>query len=85
VRYSVDCLRSALMAIGAKSGMHHADELARISGRLQASLSFVDIGDVLSQDVGAYLSNILEQCRQVHERVFRLYIQYSIQTALAMS
>jgi uncharacterized alpha-E superfamily protein len=81
----VDCLRSALMAIGAKSGLHVADELVRVSGRLQASLSFVDIGDVLSQDVGAYLSSILRQCRQVHERVFRLYIQYSIQTALAMS
>jgi uncharacterized alpha-E superfamily protein len=48
-------------------------------------LSFVDIDDVLSQDVGAYLSNILQQCRQVHERVFRLYIQYSTQTALAMN
>ena len=85
VRYSVDCLRSALIAIGGKSGMHQADELGRVSGRLQASLSFVDIGEVLSQDVGAYLSNILEQCRQVHEGVFRLYIQYSIQTALAMN
>ena len=85
VRYSVDCLRSALMAIGAKSGLHMADELVRVSGRLQASLSFVCIKDVLSQDVGAYLSSILQQCRQVHERVFRLYIQYSIQTALAMS
>ncbi len=85
VRYSVDCLRSALMAIGAKSGLHMADELVRVSGRLQASLSFVCIKDVLSQDVGAYLASILQQCRQVHERVFRLYIQYSIQTALAMS
>lgn len=85
VRYSVDCLRSALMAIGAKSGLHMADELVRVSGRLQASLSFVCITEVLSQDVGAYLSSILQQCRQVHERVFRLYIQYSIQTALAMS
>ena len=43
VRYSVDCLRSALMAIGARSGLHVADELVRVSGRLQASLSFVDI------------------------------------------
>jgi uncharacterized alpha-E superfamily protein len=85
VRYSVDCLRSALMAIGAKSGLHMADELVRVSGRLQASLSFVCITDVLSQDVSAYLSSILQLCRQVHERVFRLYIQYSIQTALATS
>ena len=85
VRYAVDCVRSALMAIGAKSGIHQTDELARISGRLQASLSFIDIREVLAQDVGAYLSNILDQCRSVHERVFRLYIQYSIQTALAMN
>ena len=85
VRYSVDCLRSALMAIGGKSGLHMADELVRVSGRLQASLSFVDIADVLSQDVSAYLASILQQCRQVHERLFRLYIQYSIQTALAMN
>jgi uncharacterized alpha-E superfamily protein len=85
VRYSVDCLRSALMAIGARSGLHVADELVRISGRLQALLSFADIDDVLSQGVGEYLSNILQLCRQVHERVFRLYIQYSTQTALAMS
>jgi uncharacterized alpha-E superfamily protein len=85
VRYSVDCVRSALMAIGTKSGLHVSDELVRISGRLQASLSFVDISDVLSQDIGVYLSSVLQLCRQVHEHIFRLYIQYSIQTALAMN
>ncbi len=85
VRYSVDCLRSALLAIASRSGMHVSDELARISGRLQASLSFVDMAEVLAEDLAAYLANILQQCRQVHEGVFRLYIQYSIQTALAMS
>lgn len=85
VRYSVDCVRSALMAIGAKNGLHISDELVRVSGRLQAALSFVDISDVLSQDIGEYLSSILQLCRQVHERVFRLYIQYSIQSALAMN
>jgi len=85
VRYSVDCVRSALLAIGARGNSHAADELMRLSGRLQASLSFVDIADVLSQHIRAYLANILHQCRQVHEQVFRLYIQYSIQTALAMN
>ena len=41
VRYSVDCLRSALEAIGARAGCTCADELVRVTGRLQASLSFV--------------------------------------------
>jgi hypothetical protein len=39
---------------------------------------------VLSQDVDAYLRNILQQCRRIHDRFYRVYINYSVQTALAM-
>jgi uncharacterized alpha-E superfamily protein len=84
VRYSVDCVRQALLAIQQESGHQPADELTRLTGRLQASLSFVDISDVLSQDVDAYLRNILQQCRRIHDRFYRVYINYSVQTALAM-
>jgi uncharacterized alpha-E superfamily protein len=77
-------VRQALLAIQQESGHQPADELTRLTGRLQASLSFVDISDVLSQDVDAYLRNILQQCRRIHDRFYRVYINYSVQTALAM-
>jgi uncharacterized alpha-E superfamily protein len=84
LRYSVDHLRQALVAVQQSSGRPSEDELTKISGRLQASLSFVEISDILAQDPGAYLRNILHQCRQTHDLIYRLYIQYSVEAALAM-
>ena len=58
-------------------------QLTRLAGRLQASLSFGQISEILSQDVGSYLQGILRQCREIHETIYELYVDYSIQTALA--
>jgi uncharacterized alpha-E superfamily protein len=84
LRYSVDCLRQALVAVRASSGRMPVDDLSRVSGKLQASLSFVDVSDILAQDAGAYLHNILQQCRKTHELIYRFYIQYSVEAALAL-
>src|SRR3984885_8059920 len=79
-----DGMRQALVAVQQSSGRAPVDELTRISGRLQASLSFVEVSDILAQDAGAYLHNILQQCRQTHDLIYRFYIQYSVEAALAM-
>ncbi len=55
-----------------------------ISGRLQAALHFVEISDVLQGGVSDYLANIAQECRRVHTLLYRDYIHYSVQTALAM-
>jgi uncharacterized alpha-E superfamily protein len=84
LRYSVDCLRQSLVAVQQSSGRASVDELTRISGRLQASLSFVEVSDIMTQDAGSYLATILDQCRQTHDLIYRFYIQYSVEAALAM-
>lgn len=84
IRYSIDCLHQALTAIQQESGRQPTDELTRIAGRLQSSLTFVDISSILSQDPGRYLQGIYQQCRQIHKLIYRYYIDYSIQTALAI-
>jgi uncharacterized alpha-E superfamily protein len=83
VRYSIDCLQRALEAIAGEGGKSRAAQVSRLAGRLQASLSFGQISEILSQDVGAYLQSILRQCREIHETIYELYVNYSIQTALA--
>jgi uncharacterized alpha-E superfamily protein len=83
VRYSVDCLQGALHAIHSESGKRRGTQLTRLAGRLQASLGFGQISEILSQDVGAYLRDILRQCRDIHETIYQVYVNYSIQTALA--
>ena len=67
VRYSVDRLQNALEAIHGEAGKRRAAPLTRLAGRLQASLSFGQITEILAQDAGSYLRDILRQCRAIHE------------------
>ncbi len=84
VRYSVDRLREALLALEQESGRLAPQELVRVAGRLQAALRFVEITDVLQGGVGDYLQMVMRECRTVHTLLYRDYIHYSVQTALAM-
>src|SRR5271165_1538074 len=84
IRYSIDRLHRSLDHIQQESHGHQATELMRVSGKLQASLAYGQISEILAQDPARYLRRILEQCRQIHDLVYEVYIQYSVQTALAL-
>src|SRR5271156_6205720 len=83
LRFSIDGLQNALEAIQRESGKQRTAQLSRLAGRLQSSLSFSHVDDILDQDVVAYLRGIQAQCRQIHETIFEMYVDYSIQAALA--
>jgi uncharacterized alpha-E superfamily protein len=83
LRFSIDSLQGALEAIQGDSGRSRAEPLRRLAGRLQASLSYSSVDEVLNQDVVAYLREIQVQCRAIHETIYKLYVDYSIQAALA--
>jgi uncharacterized alpha-E superfamily protein len=83
LRFSIDSLRCALVAIQAESGKSRAEELHRISGRLSASLSFASVDEILRTDIVATLRGIQRQCQAIHETIYHLYVDYSIQAALA--
>jgi uncharacterized alpha-E superfamily protein len=82
VRYSIDRLCSSLTALQQESGLPLAEELRRVAGRLQASLNFCEISEVMLQGAGAYMENILQQCSAIHSLIYREYIHYTVQTAL---
>ncbi len=83
LRFSIDSLQSALEAIDGQSGMQRAEPLRRLGGRLQASLSYSSVEEILRGDVVAHLHEIQTQCRLIHEMIYELYVDYSIQAALA--
>ena len=82
--YSVDSLCEALAAIQLATGRSSVEELNRVAGRLRSSLTFAEISEILHQDTTAYLENILLQCRQIHDLIYRFYIHYSVESALSM-
>jgi uncharacterized alpha-E superfamily protein len=83
VRFSIDSVQCALEKIQGDSGKTRAEPLQRLSKRLQASLSYSSADEILSQDVVGYLRGIQAQCRAIHNTIYELYVDYSIQTALA--
>ncbi len=83
LRFAIDSLQRALTAIDKDSAINRAEPLRRLAGRLQASLSYSSVDEILNQDVVAYLRGIQVQCREIHNTIYELYVDYSIQAALA--
>jgi len=83
VRHAIDCLQQALEAVHGEGGKRRAVSLMRLSGRLQASLQFGHISEIVTQGVRPYLFEILRQCQEIHQALYQLYINYSIESALA--
>ena len=83
LRFSIDSLQNALDAIQQRSGKSRAEAVRRLAGRLQGSLSYSGVEEILEGDVIAYLRTIQVQLREIHNTIYELYIDYSIQTALA--
>lgn len=85
LRFSIDSVQTALGAIEDRSGGARATALTRLSGRLQASLAYVSVDEILDRGVVPYLQGILRECVQIHGMLHTIYVDYSVQSALGDS
>ena len=83
IRYCVDGIRHAVESIQRTGGRRPPDELTAVIGRLHALLGYTNISEVLAGDTAGFLHTIREQSMRIHELIYRYYVQYSIQSALA--
>jgi uncharacterized alpha-E superfamily protein len=83
VRYAIDSLYGAIEEVQGEGRTRRAAALSRVAGRLQSSLSYGQISEILARSVQDYLQSILAQCHEIHELIYEIYIHYSIESALA--
>jgi len=83
IRYAVDGIRHAVESVQRTGGRRSSDELTAVIGRLHSMLGYTTIGEILAGDTARFLHTIREQCMRIHELIYRYYVQYSIQSALA--
>lgn len=81
VRFSVDMVNAALTAI-AEMTERKAEQPVRLAGRLQATLSFSQIDEIIATGAGAYVDSIRWQCGQAHTVIQQVYFDYSAESAL---
>ena len=84
IRYCVDGIRHAIESIQRTGGRRSPEELTSVIGLLHAQLTYTNINEVLSGDTAAFLHTIREQSMRIHELIYRYYVHYSIQSALAI-
>ncbi len=82
VRFSADMVLAALTAIGSMTD-RKAELPVRLAGRLQATLSFSQIDEIMASGAGGYLDSVCWQCTQAHTAIHQVYFDYSVETALA--
>ena len=82
VRFSVDMVHTALGRISEMTE-RKAEQPVRLAGRLQATLSFSQIQEILASGAGAYVDSVRWQCAQAHTAIHQVYFDYSVESALA--
>jgi uncharacterized alpha-E superfamily protein len=82
VRFSVDMVHASLAAIGEMTE-RKAEQPVRLTGRLQATLSFSQIEEVMSSGATGYVDSVRWQCAQAHAAIHQVYFDYAVESALA--
>ncbi len=85
IRFSADALETAMKQIGAEVSSRRSARVERIAGRMQATLAFGQIDEIIGGGLHAYLETVLRQCSQAHSALYQTYITYPIEAALQAS
>ncbi len=85
IRFSADALETAMKQIGAEVSSRRSARVERIAGRMQATLAFGQIDEIMSGGLQSYLETVLRQCSQAHSALYQTYIAYPIEAALQAS
>ncbi|HEV1287294.1 MAG TPA: alpha-E domain-containing protein [Bryobacteraceae bacterium] len=85
IRFSADALETAMKQIGAEVSSRRSARVERIAGRMQATLAFGQIDEIMTGGLQAYLETVLRQCAQAHSALYQTYIAYPIEAALQAS
>ncbi len=82
LRFSIDSMQHALAAIDRASGGVRTEPLQRIAGKIHSSLAYNSVDEIFERGVVPYLQRIQVQCQEIHDIMYSLYIDFTIQSAL---
>lgn len=79
IRSSVNAMHSSLQAVAKSTESKRARQINRLAGRLQATLDYGQIDEIIDRSLYTYLDDVQEQCAQIHNSVYHTYITYPIE------
>ncbi|MCB0208791.1 MAG: alpha-E domain-containing protein [Anaerolineae bacterium] len=83
VCFAVEGLQDALNGYAEATETRKVGRVYRIVGRLRAALDFDQIDEIMADGLKNYLLDIQEQCAQIHDALYKMCIDYPVETVLA--
>lgn len=74
VRFAADAVRESIATISAITNQGRGDRSKRLAGRLQASLDYGYIDEIMDDGLDAYCDSIRRQCEQIHSAIYQTYV-----------
>jgi uncharacterized alpha-E superfamily protein len=81
VRFSADCIQTALNSIADATDTRKSGRVHRLAGKLRAALSYGQIDEIMDDNLSAYLRDIQRQCNDIHTASYETYVAYPIEVA----
>lgn len=82
VRFGIGAIRRALDSLTDEIPLLKGSEALRVAGRLQATLQYDSISEIMQQNVQQYLRDISVRCTAIHEAMHNTCIAYPVEHAL---
>jgi uncharacterized alpha-E superfamily protein len=80
VRYSAEQMHRALSALSTISSARKTSTIERLIGKLQSSLAYTQIDEIIVRDLHPFFAGVIEQCRRLHAAVHEVYIEYPVES-----
>jgi uncharacterized alpha-E superfamily protein len=81
VRFAADRMQHSLECINEAAASKRSPRVAKIAGRLSASLMFTPLEEVV-EGLAEFFAEIQQQCARIHTAIHEVYITYSIEAAI---
>lgn len=82
VRYAARHIHTSLQALGRTTATTRAHMVNRLAGRLHSMLDYTQIDEVMAGDLHTMLLDIENQCLQIHNSIFQIYITPPIESII---
>jgi uncharacterized alpha-E superfamily protein len=82
VRFAAASVEHGLRTVAGHTARGSGGRAERLAGRLQASLDYGQVDEILSESLHAYLEGISRQCALIHTALHQSYIGYPIESAI---
>jgi len=82
LHFCADRMHQAAQQIAAATGNQRSQRVIRLTGRIQAKMRYGQIDEILEDGLHHFLTDIVDQCQQVHSALYQAHIDYQVEQEL---